>query len=266
MRYEIYLVTTSFFWYNHNISEIKIMNFFVNKNQINDNKIFINNSDVNHIKNVLRKKKGDNLSIVCDGLLYTTEITELTSEYIECRIIRKSDEQLSNINLTIFQGLAKADKIEYVIQKCTEIGVNEIIPVEMKRCVVKLDEKDKIKKIERWQKIAEVASKQSLRNDILKVEKILNFDEMCNILKQYDYVIMAYEKEENIKLKDILKNIDSDNLKIAVIVGPEGGIDDEEARRLVKNEATSVSLGKRILRTETAPIVIASIIMYELEK
>ena len=226
MRYEIYLVTTSFFWYNHNISEIKIMNFFVNKNQINDNKIFINNSDVNHIKNVLRKKKGDNLSIVCDGLLYTTEITELTSEYIECRIIRKSDEQLSNINLTIFQGLAKADKIEYVIQ----------------------------------------ASKQSLRNDILKVEKILNFDEMCNILKQYDYVIMAYEKEENIKLKDILKNIDSDNLKIAVIVGPEGGIDDEEARRLVKNEATSVSLGKRILRTETAPIVIASIIMYELEK
>ncbi len=244
------------------------MNFFIDRNQIEEDKLYINGSDVNHIKNVLRKKKGDVLSVVCDGILYKAEINDLNSERIECSIIQKNDKNNeSNVTLTIFQGLAKADKIEYVIQKCTELGVREIVPVEMKRCVVKLDEKDKSKKIDRWKKIAEVASKQSLRNDVLEVEKVLNFHEMCSILNQYDYVIMAYEKENNTKLKDILKNIDEkDNISIAVIIGPEGGIDDEEAKRIIECGASSVSLGKRILRTETAPIVVASIIMYELEK
>ena len=135
----------------------------------------------------------------------------------------------------------------------------------MKRCVVKLDEKDKSKKIERWKKIAEVAAKQSLRNDILKIEDILSFKSMILNLKNYDLVILAYEKEQDIKLKDVLRNISKDIRNIAVIIGPEGGIDEEEATLLVNNGANQITLGKRILRTETAPVAISAMIMYELD-
>ena len=161
------------------------MNFFVNKDKIKDNFIFIENSDVNHIKNVLRKNIGDILDIVSDRIRYKAEIIEISSNQIKCKILEKNEDIDKKINLTIFQGLAKADKIEYIIQKCTELGVYEIVPTEMKRCVVKLDEKDKSKKIERWKKIAEVAAKQSLRNDILKIEDILSFKSMILNLKMY---------------------------------------------------------------------------------
>ena len=243
------------------------MNFFVNKNQITEDEIYIENSDVNHIKNVLRKQKGDIISVVCDKIVYKTEITNIDNEYVHCKILEKIEQKVSNTpRITIFQGLAKADKIEYIIQKCTELGVYEIIPVEMKRCVVKLNEKDKIKKIDRWQKIAEVAAKQCMRNDILKVEQIISFNQVCDNIKKYDYAIMAYEKEEHVYLKDILKKIDDANCNIAFIIGPEGGIDEQEVEELLENGACSVSLGKRILRTETAPVAISAIVMYELEK
>lgn len=242
------------------------MNFFVNSNQIKEDQIYINNTDVNHIKNVLRKKPGDVISIVSEGIEYKSEIVSLSSECIECKIIDKKQELVDEPQITIFQGLAKADKIEYIIQKCTELGVYEIVPIEMKRCVVRFDEKDKVKKLERWKKIAEVASKQSLRNDILKVERILSLNEMIKIFEQYDCVIMAYEKEIENTLKSVIHDIEKDNLKIAVVVGPEGGIDVDEAEMMISNGAVSVSLGKRILRTETAPIVISSILMYEFSK
>lgn len=240
------------------------MNFFVKSNQIVENKIYIKDSDVNHIKNVLRKKPGDRIFIVSDGDEYETEIIELSSDNIECEIVEKRHTKIDGPRLTIYQGLAKADKIEYIIQKCSELGVCEIVPVSLKRCVVKLDEKDKLKKIERWQKIAEVAAKQSLRNDILKVQKIASFEQMLEEFKEFDYVIMAYEKEEN-SLKNAIKNISNINSKIAVVIGPEGGIDEFEAEKMIEAGAVSVSLGKRILRTETAPVAISAIIMYELE-
>ncbi len=241
------------------------MNFFVNKDKIKDNFIFIENSDVNHIKNVLRKNIGDILDIVSDRIRYKAEIIEISSNQIKCKILEKNEDIDKKINLTIFQGLAKADKIEYIIQKCTELGVYEIVPTEMKRCVVKLDEKGKSKKIERWKKIAEVAAKQSLRNDILKIEDILSFKSMILNLKNYDLVILAYEKEQDIKLKDVLRNMSKDIRNIAVIIGPEGGIDEEEATLLVNNGANQITLGKRILRTETAPVAISAMIMYELD-
>ena len=241
------------------------MNFFVNKDKIKYNFIFIENSDVNHIKNVLRKNIGDILDIVSDRIRYKAEIIEISSNQIKCKILEKNEDIDKKINLTIFQGLAKADKIEYIIQKCTELGVYEIVPTEMKRCVVKLDEKDKSKKIERWKKIAEVAAKQSLRNDILKIEDILSFKSMILNLKNYDLVILAYEKEQDIKLKDVLRNMSKDIRNIAVIIGPEGGIDEEEATLLVNNGANQITLGKRILRTETAPVAISAMIMYELD-
>lgn len=240
------------------------MKFFVKNNQIVENKIYIKDSDVNHIKNVLRKNAGDRLCVVSDGIEYEVEIDRLSSDNIECNIIDKKTADLGGPKLTIFQGLAKADKIEYIIQKCSELGVEEIVPVEFKRCVVKLDGKDKLKKIERWQKIAEVAAKQSLRNDILKVQKIINFNQLLENFEEYDYVIMAYEKEEK-SLKSVIKNIKDINSKIAVVIGPEGGIDELEAQKMIDAGAESVSLGKRILRTETAPVAISAIIMYELE-
>lgn len=240
------------------------MKFFVKNNQIVENKIYIKDSDVNHIKNVLRKNTGDRLSVVSDGIEYEVEIDKLSSDNIECNIMDKKTADLGGPKLTIFQGLAKADKIEYIIQKCSELGVEEVVPVEFKRCVVKLDGKDKLKKIERWQKIAEVAAKQSLRNDILKVQKIINFNQLLENFEEYDYVIMAYEKEEK-SLKSVIKNIKDINSKIAVIIGPEGGIDELEAKKMIDAGAESVSLGKRILRTETAPVAISAIIMYELE-
>lgn len=242
------------------------MNFFVDRNRINGNKIVINGSDVNHIKNVLRKKQGDVISIVSDGEMFKSKIVSLSTECIECEVIEHSCMENSGLKITIFQGLAKADKIEYIIQKCTELGVHEIIPTEMKRCVVKLDGKDKVKKIDRWKKIAEVASKQCLRSDILRVDRILSLNQAMEIFHEYDCVIVAYEKEISNTLKCVVEKIESPNSNIAVVIGPEGGIDDEEFDNLIQNGAISVSLGKRILRTETVGIVVCSILNYEFER
>lgn len=154
--------------------------------------------------------------------------------------------------------------MELIIQKTTEIGVKKIIPVAMERSIVKLNEKDAKKKIERWQKISEVAAKQSKRDIIPKIENIIKISDLCNKIKEYELFIVAYENEEEITLKQILQE-NKEIKKIGVLVGPEGGIDEKEIEKLVQNGAKTVSLGKRILRTETAPITIASNIVYEFE-
>jgi len=241
------------------------MNFFVDKDKIKNDYIYIESSDVNHIKNVLRKNVGDILNVVSENVIYKSEISEITQNQVVCKILDKQEKKKSNVELTIFQGLPKSDKMELIIQKCSELGVSKIIPINMKRCVVKLDDKDKLKKIDRWRKIAEVAAKQSLRNDILKVEKILSFSLLLEEIKNYDLVILAYEKEKSVTLKSVLKDIDDSISKIAVIIGPEGGIDEEEAEILINNNAKSITLGERILRTETAPVAISAMMMYELE-
>lgn len=154
--------------------------------------------------------------------------------------------------------------MELIIQKTTEIGVKKIVPVAMERSIVKLNEKDAKKKIERWQKIAEVAAKQSKRDIIPKIENVIKISDLCSEISQYDLFIVAYEDEKEIMLKQILKQ-NKETKKIGVLVGPEGGIDGKEIEKLVENGAKIVSLGKRILRTETAPITIASNIVYEFE-
>ena len=136
----------------------------------------------------------------------------------------------------------------------------------MERSIVKLDEKTMIKKIERWQKISEVAAKQSGRDIIPKIENIINVKKICELIKNYDIVLIAYENENQITLKDKLRKIKNfDNLKIAVIIGPEGGIDKKELEELIKAGAKTITLGKRILRTETASIVVVSNLIYEAE-
>lgn len=247
--------------------------FFVKEEQIQENQIIILGQDVNHIKKVLRAKIGDELQI-CNsqnGKNFLCEIDNLEEEKIICQIKEKIQEQVeSNIEVTIFQGLPKADKMEYIIQKSVELGVYDITPVEMKRCVVKLNEKDKSKKIERWQKISEVAAKQCGRDIIPQINNIINIKNICNLIQKYDMVLVAYENEEKNTLKEQLENIKKQNnskskVKIGIIIGPEGGLEEKDVETLKENGAKVITLGRRILRTETVALNVLSIIMYELE-
>lgn len=245
------------------------MNFFVEQEQIKDKKIYIKGMDVNHIKNVLRYKEDTVLNVVCKttNINYKAKIEKFLENEIECEILEKIENIKKKVKIDIYQGLPKADKMELIIQKCSEIGVNKIVPVAMRRCVVKLDGKDATKKKERWQTIAEVAAKQCMRDDILEIEMVTSLKEVCKRIKDYDIVLVAYEKETNKYLKEELEKLKEKNTEettIAFVVGPEGGFEESEVQDLIDNGAKSVSLGKRILRTETAPIVVSTIIMYEI--
>lgn len=173
--------------------------FFVKENQINNDKIHILGEDVNHIANVLRMKKEDEVQI-CNqetGENYITKIISFSKDKIECEIVKKIIETVeSNVDITLFQGIPKFDKMELIIQKNTEVGVKKIVPVLMERTVVKLDEKTANKKIERWQKIAEVAAKQSMRDIIPEIENIIKLQDITK--QDYDEVLVAYENEEKI--------------------------------------------------------------------
>ena len=244
--------------------------FFVEDNQFENDKVKIIGEDVNHIKNVLRLNTEDDI-IICNkenAQSFICSIKNIKGEEVCCYILKQIEETTEpKTYIHLFQGLPKADKLEWIIEKCTEIGVKEITPVTMQRSVVKLTEKDKIKKIERWKKIAEVAAKQSQRDNILKVNPITNFKNIFSNFKDYDIVLVAYEKEKVMSLKNVLLQTKTDIKlsKIAIIVGPEGGLEKDEVEFCKENGGIAVSLGKRILRTETAPIVICSNLFYELE-
>ncbi len=243
--------------------------FFIKNNQVKGEYIDITGDDVNHIKNVLRLKIDDCIQ-VCNsdtGNNYKAQIVSVEKSNIKCSIIEKLNSTVeSNVYIHILQGLPKADKMELIIQKCTELGVQEITPVNMERSIVKLNPKDETKKIQRWQKIAEVAAKQSGRDKITQINNIVKFKDIFNVLKDYDAFLVAYEKEkENTLKKELIKLKEVSSPKVAVLIGPEGGIDDEEIKILKTNNTKIITLGKRILRTETAPLAISSIIQYELE-
>lgn len=244
--------------------------FFVKPEQIKNDNIIIDGDDVNHILNVLRMKKDDEIQ-VCNqvtGENYKARIMQYSKNEIECKIeekIGKSTE--SNMHITLFQGIPKFEKMELIIQKNTEVGVNNIVPVIMERTVVKLDEKVASKKLDRWQKIAEIAAKQSMRDIIPNVKSIIKTKEID--VDMYDVVLVAYENEEHNMLKAELKKLESQNKQeynIAIVIGPEGGISEKEIELLDEKNVKFVSLGKRILRTETAGLVMAGNILYELEK
>lgn len=244
--------------------------FFVKNNQINENKVIITGEDVNHIKNVLRLNIDDDIQI-CNletSENFTCGIIKLNSDSVECNIFNKlTSKAESNIHITIFQGIPKSDKMELIIQKCVELGVYDITPVNMKRCIAKIDEKAKFKKLERWQKISEVAAKQCGRNVIPKINNISNIKNICNLIYEYDIVLLAYENEKENTLKNALLKLnirENKKLKIGIIIGPEGGLEKKEVELLKDSGAKVITLGERILRTETVAFVITSIIMYEL--
>lgn len=213
--------------------------FFVNQEQVDKEKIKIVGNDVNHIKNVLREKIGNKLTIcnTDNRKDYLCEILKIEEDCIECKIKEElANDVESNVKVTIMQGLPKADKMELIIQKSVELGVYDITPIEMKRCVVKIDEKDKQKKMKRWQKISEVAAKQCGRNIIPNINSIINIKNICNSIKEYDIVLVAYENEKEVTIKQELKKIkekyNNKEIKIAVIIGPEGGITPDEVTLL----------------------------------
>ena len=243
--------------------------FFVNEEQIQKEDVKVIGNDVKHIKNVLRKKIDDKINICNSDTQknYECVIKNIEENKIVCKILDEVKSLAeSNLNITIFQGLPKSDKMELIIQKATELGVKTIVPVITKRTVIKLKDKDKQNKVDRWRKIAEVAAKQSGRDIIPTIENIINIADIK--FDEFDKIFVLYENEEKISIKDEIEQLKNDNkeeLNIGIVIGPEGGFAESEIEQLRLNQNVSVvTLGKRILRTETVALVVSGILMYEL--
>lgn len=242
--------------------------FFVEPSQIRDNKIVIIGKDVNHIKNVLRMKRGDEISVSngVDQKEYRGIIEEMKEDAVVCVLafVKEDGVELPS-KVYLYQGLPKADKMELIIQKAVELGVYEIIPVSTKRSVVKLDEKKSRGKIARWQAISEAAAKQSKRAIVPKISEVMNFKEALNDCRMKQVKMIPYELAEGMEnTKEIINSL-KPGQSIAVFIGPEGGFDETEISEATEYGVKPVTMGKRILRTETAGFTILSWIMYQLE-
>lgn len=239
--------------------------FFVEPSKISNGIITIDTEDVNHITRVLRMKICDKITI-CDsmGYDYTAEIFEINKSSVLCKELDKTKSDTEpNLKVILFQGIPKGSKMEYIIQKTTELGIFRIVPVSMSRCVSKIEnKKDGDKKRERWQKISESASKQSGRGIVPEISAPVTFEEAIHELSKCDVVFAPYECEQNNSIKNVIKGV-SGNKNVGFIIGPEGGFAPEEIDRLTKLGVPPVTLGKRILRTETAGEAVLSMLMYE---
>jgi len=232
--------------------------FFVNKEQISGDVITITGEDTLHISKVLRMSEGDSLTI-CDGEGndYYAVIISITKNEITARVVtKKRCEAEPIVQVTLFQALPKQGKMEYIIQKNTELGVTKIVPVYSKRCVVKPSDK-----LSRWQKVAVEAAKQCGRGVIPEITEVVTFDEALNQLSLCEGAIMLYECERETRLKDVIGGNKFTN--IGILIGPEGGFDETEVHKAKNSNIQTITLGKRILRTETAGAAVLPIIMYE---
>ncbi|XXF65303.1 16S rRNA (uracil(1498)-N(3))-methyltransferase [Thermoanaerobacterium thermosaccharolyticum] len=224
----------------------------------------INGDDAHHIINVLRFKIGTKLIISNGKNQYIVTILDIENSSVILKIIEEYNQVVeSPINITLYQGLPKSDKMDLIIQKCTEIGIKKIVPVETEFSTIKIKEKNIYNKINRWKKISLESSKQSGRSIVPDVLVPVGFKDALESLNEFDLCLIPYEKETNMRLKDVLKkNFDAKN--ICVFIGPEGGFSENEIMAAIEYGAIPVTLGPRILRTETAGIVTSSIILYEL--
>ena len=242
--------------------------FFVEPSQIQGNHIFIDGPDVNHIRNVLRMNPGEEVNVT-DGTgekVYRCAIAAIGEDTVELNIMwaqEKGMELPSKIYL--FQGLPKSDKMELIIQKAVELGAFQVIPVSMKRCVVKLDEKKADAKIKRWQGIAEAAAKQSKRGVIPTVAPVMSYVQAVKTASEMDLKLVPYELAEGMPQTKQLIESARPGQQIAIFIGPEGGFDPEEIRLATEAGIQPITLGKRILRTETAGFTTIAWLMYQLE-
>ena len=241
--------------------------FFVEPSQIQDKKVIITGGDVNHMKNVLRMKVGEEIAVRngVDGKEYRCGIEEFAQDQVICslRFVKEEGVELPS-KIYLFQGIPKADKMELIVQKAVELGVYEVIPVAVKRCVVKLDEKKARAKVERWQGIAEAAAKQSKRGVIPAVKNPMTMKEAAAYARELDVKLIPYELAEDMAhTKKIIGEIRPGE-SVAVFIGPEGGFEEGEISEALAAGIGPITLGKRILRTETAGLTVLSWLMYHL--
>ena len=243
--------------------------FFAGLEQIDEEnkQIILTGGDVNHIRNVLRMRAGDEIWI-SDGSKYEYHccIREMTEDSVILTILyRQEPEYELPGKIWLFQGLPKGDKMEFIIQKAVELGAYAVVPVSMKRCVVKLDEKRGTKKTARWQQISESAAKQSRRMQVPEVHEIVNLKGALELASKLDVVLVPYELARGMQeTKQILAGI-TPGQSVGIFIGPEGGFDEEEIRQLTEAGAKTITLGHRILRTETAGMALLSVLMFQLE-
>lgn len=242
--------------------------FFIEERQVDGASIWLEGDDVNHIRNVLRMKCGERV-LLCNeaGMEYESELVSLEGDRIQARIldIHGAEAELST-RIVLFQGLPKGDKMDLVIQKAIELGASEIVPVKMKRCVVKLDDKKAKKKTERWNAVALSAAKQSRRGIIPKVSQVCGFQEAVKRAGDLSMVLVPYEAAEGMEFsKRLIKEVKGKE-SVGIFIGPEGGFEQAEIDELRGAGGQVLSLGKRILRTETAGMAMLSVLMFELEE
>ena len=244
--------------------------FFVEPYQIQEkeSRITLTGTDLNHMKNVLRMRIGEEVWI-SDGSEkeYHCTIDEFMEDCAILHIleIEEAGYELSN-RIYLFQGLPKGDKMELIIQKAVELGAYSIVPVEMKRCVVKLDAKKAQKKTARWQQISESAAKQSKRMLIPEVKSVMSWREALAFAKELDVLMVPYELAKGMReTREIISSI-RPGQSVGIFIGPEGGFEEEEIQTAMEMGAKPVTLGKRILRTETAGMTMLSVLMFTLEK
>lgn len=243
--------------------------FFVEEPAMGANSITITGGDVNHIKNVLRMSVGDKICVINgqNNKEYYCEITAVGNDAVDTRIceIRESDQELGN-EVVLFQGLPKSDKMELIIQKAVELGVHTIVPVSTDRTVVKLDAKKEANKRKRWMSISESAAKQSGRLRIPEVTPVVSYREALEMAKKMDVRLIPYELAEGMeKTRELMSSIQPGQ-SVAVFIGPEGGFESSEIEKAMEIDAWPITLGKRILRTETAGLVTLAMLVYNLER
>lgn len=242
--------------------------FFAEPSQISGTQIRITGPDVNHIRNVLRMKPGDTVWVSDkEKKEYNCLIGQMSEEEILLQIVyvQESDFELPG-RLILFQCLPKGDKMEWIIQKAVELGVSEIVPVAGSRCVVRLDAKKAVRKTERWQQIAESAAKQSRRLKIPRIHAVVSFREALELAEECQVKLIPYELEKDMSRTGAILRAIEPGQDIAVFIGPEGGFSTDEATAAAEAGVQPITLGKRILRTETAGLAILSVLMFQLEE
>ena len=241
-------------------------NFFVEESARTGETFRITGADYNHIRNVLRMHPGDVFLVSCSGQSHLCRLESFGEDTVMAAIQEENyqDTELG-VELYLFQGLPKSDKMELIIQKAVELGAAGVIPVEMKRCVVKLEEKKKKSRRERWQAIAESAAKQSKRSRIPEVGEVMSYKAAVDLAGEMDLFLLPYENERGMAAtREALENI-RPGMKVAILIGPEGGFDPKEVAQAAEKGARAISLGSRILRTETAAIASVGMCMLYIE-
>ncbi len=243
-----------------------MFNFFATENSRGENCYYLTGSDFNHIKNVLRMREGDTFLVSENGISNLCTIASFSDETVIAEITEENYQSTElPVNIYLFQGLPKADKMELIIQKTVELGVHSVIPAEMSRCVVKIEDKKKKNKVERWQAISESAAKQSKRNIIPEIHNIISYKEALKMASDFDLILVPYEAKDGMEsTKNALSEIKS-GMNIAIFIGPEGGFDEKEIEAAKETGARIISLGKRILRTETAALAAVTMCMLHIE-